>query len=148
MIVEKVLMNFKISYCYSLDEQTQSDNQFCNSQELFQILVYFMTLCHGWPCTTYLQHSNWWWWLYCYVLFSSHWFDNWALNCHLPVVNLPRLNFEQSSMIHYSEDHHSLFFYLALWRLVFWLMISSILLILRSKVFLHLSLILFILWLC
>ena len=99
------------------------------------VLVYFMTLCHGWPCTTYLQHSNWWWWLYCYVLFSSHWFDNWALNCHLPVVNLPRLNFEQSSMIHYSEDHHSLFFYLALWRLVFWLMISSRLLILRSKVF-------------
>ena len=73
------------------------------------VLVYFMTLCHGWPCTTYLQHSNWWWWLYCYVLFSSHWFDNWALNCHLPVVNLPRLNFEQSSMIHYSGDHHSLF---------------------------------------
>ena len=71
---------------------------------------------------------------YCYVLFS-HWFDNWALNCHLPVVNLPRLNFEQSSMIHYSEDHHSLFFYLALWRLEFWLMISSRLLILRSRFF-------------
>ena len=29
-----VLINFKISYCYSFDEHAESDNQFCNSREL------------------------------------------------------------------------------------------------------------------
>ena len=31
-------------------EQAESHNQFQNSSQLIQILVYFMTLCHGWPC--------------------------------------------------------------------------------------------------
>ena len=37
------------------------------------VLVYFMTLCHGWPCTTYLLHSNWWSWLQLCTVLSLIW---------------------------------------------------------------------------
>ena len=35
-------------------KHAESNNQFQNSSELIQKLVYFMTLCHGWLCMTYM----------------------------------------------------------------------------------------------
>ena len=48
--IELIIQHWIKMNVFRLNAIAESHIQFWNSSELIKILVYFITLCHGWPC--------------------------------------------------------------------------------------------------
>ena len=49
--IELIIQHWIKMNVFRLNAIAESHIQFWNSSELIKILVYFITLCHGWPCS-------------------------------------------------------------------------------------------------